>query len=305
MSDSIKGIRENTGLRLAVLFGSFCMLLAVASGIFLVLSEINGLDRRSALLLSSAVQCVLAFCLPAWLCARFASGQPAEWLGLTVGCRLRQFAGVVILYVLALPALNQLIAWNAGMHLPEWTGGLEGQLREMEDAAADTTSLILSFSGIPGLLATVLVVGVLTGFSEELFFRGALQKVFVGSRIGVAASVWMAAFIFSTVHFQFFGFVPRLLMGAMFGYLLIWTRSLWVPVFAHSLNNSMVVIASHIAGDGETSIDSFGVSAEGGVPWGAVASACATALFLWRFRHYFFSPRTVTGSRDSREGVDS
>ncbi|MDE5673879.1 MAG: CPBP family intramembrane metalloprotease [Muribaculaceae bacterium] len=304
MSDSIDAIRKNTGLRLMVLFGSFCLLLAVASGIFLVLSNISGIGERSSLLLASAVQCILAFCLPAWLCGKFSSSRSMEWLGLSGRLHLKGVVGVVILYVLALPALNQLIAWNAGMHFPEWAAGLESKLREMEDAAAATTSVILSYSGISGMLATVFVVGILTGFSEELFFRGALQKVLLQSNMGVAASVWVSAFIFSAVHFQFFGFVPRLLMGVMFGYLLIWSKSLWLPVFAHALNNSVVVVSSYFIGTGtsdagegikdypglaDSGIDSFGIAASGEIPWAALASAIATALFLYRFRKYFFS----------------
>lgn len=288
-----------------VLFGSFCVLLSLSSVIYMLLSKTGGMDERTSLLFASEVQCVLAFCIPAWLCGMFASARPAVWLGISKHVPLlKAYLGVIILYVLVLPAMNQLIAWNASVHLPDWASGIEASLREMEDAAAATTSKILSYSGVRGMLATVGVVGLLTGFSEELFFRGALQKVFVQSRLNVVASVWLAAFIFSAVHFQFFGFVPRLLMGAMFGYLYIWSGSLWLPIFAHALNNSIVVVTSHslenatetAVNNGQTvGIDSFGIAADGEIPWGAIASAIATAIFLYRFRHYFFCPNNNGG----------
>ena len=52
--------------------------------------------------------------------------------------------------------------------------------------------------------------------------------------------------LFSAMHMQFFGFFPRMLLGALFGYLLVWTGSLWVPVFAHFFNNASAVIAYYL-----------------------------------------------------------
>ena len=90
-------------------------------------------------------------------------------------------------------------------------------------------------------------------------------------------------------------------MGAMFGYLYVWSKSLWLPIFAHALNNSIVVATSHVLegetleaaveGSQGTGIDSFGIAADGEIPWGAIASALATAIFLYRFREYFFCCR--------------
>ena len=301
MSDYSRSIRENTGLRLMVLFGSFCVLLSLASVVFLLLSRWERIGERNALLMSSAFQCVFAFCLPATSRGMFASKNPGEWLGLTAPPQMKAVIGVLILYVLVRPAMNQLIAWNAAIRLPDWASGFEASLREMEDAAAETTNKILAFTGIGGMLATIGVVGLLTGFSEELFFRGALQKVFAQSRMREWLAIWGAAFIFSAVHFQFFGFFPRLLMGAMFGYLYVWSKSLWLPIFAHALNNSIVVATSHVLegetleaaveGSQGTGIDSFGIAADGEIPWGAIASALATAIFLYRFREYFFCCR--------------
>lgn len=189
--------------------------------------------------------------------------------------------------MLALPFMNQLIEWNASMHLPQWASGLEETLRSWENSNQDITTRILDFKNAGGMLATVAVVGIATGFSEELFFRGALQGVFIHGGVSKGTAIWVAALIFSAIHFQFFGFVPRLLMGAMFGYLFYWSGSIWLPAFAHALNNSVVVIFSGI-GAFSTGVDSIGVSVGGEFPWAAIASGAATFLFLLRFRKYFF-----------------
>ena len=80
-----------------------------------------------------------------------------------------------------------------------------------------------------------------TGLGEEMFFRGALQRICCDGMRRRHLAVWTAAFVFSTLHFQFFGFVPRLVLGAFFGYAYLWSGSLWVPVIGHALNNSAVV----------------------------------------------------------------
>ena len=226
--------------------------------------------------------------MPAWFATRFASEHPWRFLGVATRVSWRPFLGVVIVYLLALPAMNQIIAWNQAIHFPEWASSAEAALRRLEEANAGVVEEMMSIHTVWEMLVTVLVVGLLTGFSEELFFRGGLQNIFMRSHVKAWVAVWVTAFVFSAMHFQFFGFFPRVLMGAFFGYLLVWSGSLWPSVFAHALNNSVVVVATWLTADvAEPGIDNFGV-AQSGFPFAALASAIATGLFFWRFRNFFF-----------------
>lgn len=282
-------LRRSTGVRLLVLFTSFFFLLLVAAGIGAVLMEVPAINGRTAVLLTSVVQCLLAFCVPAWLTARFSSGHPLKFLGLASSPGIRAYIGVVIVYVLALPAMNQLIIWNEQIHFPEWAAGIEATLREWERSNGEVSELALSASGFWQMIAGVCVIGVLTGFSEEVFFRGTMQNIFSDSGVGKGVAVWGAAAIFSAVHFQFFGFFPRLLMGAFFGYLLVWTGSIWPSVFAHALNNSIVVVSALICGEGSGDpVGNIGATTDGSLPWAAVFSLAATALFFFHFRNTLF-----------------
>ncbi len=285
--------RNSAGFRLMVLFGVFFITLLSVAILSQAIPLIPGISERSAMFISSATQCLLAFCLPAWLTAKFASPVPSRWLYLDNAPTLKAIAGVIIVYVLALPAMNQIIEWNASIHFPQALHEVEETLRKWEESNNGITRKLLESSSIGGIITGVCIVGILTGFSEEIFFRGALQGIFVRSRIGTAISVWVAAIIFSAIHFQFFGFIPRMLMGAFFGYLLIWSRSLWVAAFAHALNNSVVVVTSSplVFGNGNGSIDTFGTTSGDEFPWGALASGIATFIFLWRFRGIFFKAR--------------
>lgn len=285
-----KGLRLLKGLQLIMLLGFFAIGLLITGVVALGIKAIPGIGEREALLLSSTVQCLLAFCIPALLMARFSVIDPLGWLGLKQASPLKALLGVLIVYVLALPAMNQIISWNESVSFPESLHGLEESLRASENAARTISESILSGLGLWSTIGAVCVVGLLTGLSEEMFFRGGLQNTLTmpGKH---SLAIWVAAIVFSAVHFQFFGFVPRVLMGAFFGYLFVWTGSLWTAAFAHALNNSVVVVSYYImsAESSFKNLDSLGVSDAGEMPFAAIVSTIATAIFLWRFRRYFFT----------------
>ena len=106
--------------------------------------------------------------------------------------------------------------------------------------------LICAFlnSSVPALIVNILIIGVGAGVAEEILFRGCFQRLLVTGGINHHVAIWCVAFIFSAIHFQFFGFVPRMLLGAYFGYLMYWSKSVWIPAIAHTLNNTMVVITA-------------------------------------------------------------
>src|SRR5690606_20870712 len=148
-----------------------------------------------------------------------------------------------ILFLFAFAPCMSLIAdWNAHMQFSESWSNLQEWMRMKEDEMALLTERIVMTTAWDKLLLNIVVIAVLPAIGEELFFRGALQQI--GTRIfkNEYIAVWVVALIFSAIHIQFYGFFPRLLLGVFFGYLVIWTRNIWTAVFAHFVNNSMVVI---------------------------------------------------------------
>lgn len=289
MSDGINftsQLRRAPGIRLAVLFGSFFVMLIVVSILDTILNQFSFYEQRDKLLTESTIQSVLAFCVPAYIVSRFCSDHSAEWLSLKRSIPLRGFVGVIAVYVLSLPAMECLITWNADFHLPAAFSNLEATLREWEESSLSVTNIILGADTPLEIISGILIIGILTGFSEELFFRAGLQGILDRSGMGRAYAVIIAATIFSAMHFQFFGFFPRLLMGLYFGYLLVWSRSVWLPVFAHALNNSMVVITAGLTGD-----ENFEIVNRYGELGSFLLPAISVALTVWFFmrcRNYFF-----------------
>lgn len=237
------------------------------------------MTQRSFLLAISALQNILVFVVPPIVAARLENRNPCKIIGLEANPHMYRLGLIALLYVAGMAFLNQLIFWNDHMILPQSMHSLEQTLRVWEESSRGISDMILSDSSVWGLVSGVGVVGLLTGFSEELFFRGGLQRM-LGERMNPHAAIWVAAAVFSLLHFQFYGFLPRMLLGAFFGYLYIWSGSIWTAVFAHALNNTIVVVAAWLTLHGIISNpEEWGVSPSG-MPWSALASAVIFAAGL-------------------------
>lgn len=249
----------------------------IVSGLF---SSI-GLTERIRVLSVSVIQGLLAFVFPTLLTWILTSSEPAVSIGLREQVSGRLWLWIISLYIIAYPALCQTVFWNEHMSLPDSMAGLEATWRKWEEAGAKTTNEILSVSSIGAMIVNVLIVGLFTGFAEEMFFRAGFQKLMIQSGLHPGIAIWLAALIFSAVHMQFFGFVPRLLLGAMFGYVYYRTGSIWASALLHGINNSIVVVTTWLAALGIISenVDDIFINASG-FPWIFVASSAITIIFL-------------------------
>lgn len=255
-NQSFKSMRGNGWLpvvnqpwrAVGALFGIFFIMLVLLSGIgALFIAEDGGMTTK-ALRIFTILQDMLVFILPAIVAAFLATRLPASLLTVNVKPRLSYIMMAILILLTSLPAMEWLIEVNSNMHLPEALGGLEETLRGMEDNASTSIGALSGTGSVGDLIVGILIIGILTGIAEELFFRGAMQNLFMSMpKVRKHFAIWAAAFIFSFMHFQFFGFVPRLLLGAYFGYLIWWTGSVWVPIIAHAFNNSLVVVLSWIS----------------------------------------------------------
>lgn len=260
--------------RIWALTALFCIGIFVAGMII----SLIGSASRNALLAGSLIQDLFAFIAPALICGYVFTHKPWQWTEVAKGASALSFAGVIAVFVVSVPALNWLVELNESMSLPQWLSGLEALMRQMEDSAAVTTKLLLSDTSVWGLISGVLIVGILGPFSEELFFRGALQKVLYGPNPWKA--VWWSALIFSLLHFQMYGFVPRFLLGLWFGYLYLWTGSIWTSVFGHILNNTVTVVSQWLIANGIATEQVFAAGTDGNL-WLVCISMLLTIVSVW------------------------
>ena len=225
----------------------------------LLLSKFPG--STAAMRIAAVIQSIFQLILPAIVTALIVTRRPATFLAvdrqINLPMVLFAFAGLLA----ATPAMNLIINLNQSLSLPESLSGLENALRTMEDNAAKSISLLQGSHTAGNLILNILIIGVLAGFGEELFFRGTFMRLMTTGRINPHVAIWTVAIVFSAMHLQFFGFVPRTLLGAYFGYLLYWSRSLWIPIIIHAANNIMYICwqwAYGATGNETTPVDTIG-----------------------------------------------
>ncbi len=143
-------------------------------------------------------------------------------------------------FILAALPLAQFTFWlNKQIPLPQWA-------TSMENATNDLVNNLLVSEYPYELALNLLVVAIIPAIGEELVFRGILQKNLHRVIKNPHVAVWLTAIIFSTIHLQFEGFIPRMVLGALLGYLFFWTKNLWVPIIAHFANNGLQVYAKYL-----------------------------------------------------------
>ncbi|GGG09441.1 CPBP family intramembrane glutamic endopeptidase [Pontibacter amylolyticus] len=203
-------------------------------------------EAADALLLFQGLVQFCSFVLAPLLMLRLAKvniGHYLNWKKLPLPTLLL-LAGFLIIFIM--PANSLIINWNAELGLPDFMRGFEEWARAKEDELAELTKLIANFGTFPRLLMGLLVIAVIPAIGEELVFRGVLQRQVHRWSGNAHVAVWVAAIIFSAIHVQFFGFVPRVLLGALFGYLYLWSGNIWVPIIAHFFNNGFTVVLLYL-----------------------------------------------------------
>jgi hypothetical protein len=152
---------------------------------------------------------------------------------------------VIMLAILILPVTIYTGMLNSRMTLPGWLSGVENWMRTKENTASDLTGLLIKSRGIGDLMINISILAVIPSVAEELIFRGILQQILCRIFKSGHIAICITAIFFSAVHLQFYGFLPRLILGLSFGYLFFWSGNLWIAVVAHFINNAIPVMMSH------------------------------------------------------------
>ena len=189
------------------------------------------------------------FLIPPIFYGIIASKTPRINLGLISIRKPINYVFIAILMIVSTPFLSWIIELNENMAFPDFMAGLEQWMRTSEIQAAELTNAFLTFDGIGSLIYVLIIVAVVPAIGEELLFRGVLQKIFIQWTKNPHWGIWITAILFSALHMQFFGFFPRMLLGVLFGYIFYWSKSLWLPILGHFINNGSVVLVSYFVPD--------------------------------------------------------
>ena len=164
-------------------------------------------------------------------------------------------------------------------------GAVADFMRDLEEAANHILELVTTQRSSWDLIANLLVFAVLAGICEEFFFQGSLQPLLTNWTKNPHIGILLTALIFSALHFQFYGFIPRFLLGVYLGYLFYWSRSLWLPILAHVLHNALSILVDYtLQGRGIDTNSMQFTDMRGSLP---MAAACALVsamaiVYVWR-----------------------
>jgi uncharacterized protein len=186
--------------------------------------------------------------------------------------------GILVIGFMPFDAI--FIELNQKLNLPESMKSVQDWMKKSEDATGELTKFITDFKSPSQLIVAIVVVAILAGVSEELMFRGVLQNIAIKAFKNHHVAIWFAAFWFSFIHFQFFGFIPRMLLGALFGYLYFWTKNLWIPIFAHFVNNGFTLLMVYLYKNKTVNVD---IESTESVPLTTALGSLVLTVIILRF----------------------
>jgi uncharacterized protein len=247
----------------SLLLGILALVPFYGTGVISLLSTPNYSDpavvtaMKAMQIINMAGGLLLPAVLYLWLCSPDAKTtgsfyKPINYLPILLGALLIVF-------------FQPLIGWtselNSHLSLPKGLSFIENRMKHAETEGEMITEAFLSTTSTSGLLVNIFMVAILPAFAEEILFRGALASLFKDWTKNVHLAVFLSAFIFSAIHMQFYGFLPRFLLGTALGYLFFWSGSLWLPIAAHFTNNFLSVMVEFLFRKGviHTNSDNFGM----------------------------------------------
>jgi uncharacterized protein len=199
------------------------------------------------------------------------------------------FLATAFLVILALPIIAFVADFNQQMHFPAWMKGFELWAMAKEAELKILTEFITNFDSQAQFWFGLAVIALIPAVGEELMFRGLIQTQLEIWSKNKHVAIWVAAIIFSAIHFQFYGFVPRMLLGALFGYLFVWTKNMLIPMTAHFTNNAFTLLMLHLKNQNKITMD---VETTKDLPTGLIVSSAILFFGLLYLYHQQLKKRS-------------
>lgn len=182
--------------------------------------------------------------MPAFLFSLIVSKKPLQYFGLTKPTNTQLILLVIAIAVTALflsgglGELNKLIPISK-----KW----EIKFKAMEDNYSDQVMMLANMKSIADYFISLIMIAILPAVFEELLFRGALQQLFIGWFKNAHVAIFVTSFLFSCIHFSYYGFLPRLALGLMLGYIFYFSKNIWLSMLMHFINNGVAITALYFA----------------------------------------------------------
>lgn len=188
----------------------------------------------------------------------------------------------IIIFFMGMPLLAYLVDWNKDMKLPSSLKPLQDWMENSENLAKVLTETIIYYKDSTSFVVTLLVVALIPGIGEELVFRGIVQNELKDILKSPTLAIWITGFLFSFIHFQFFGFFPRMFLGVLFGYLYYWSGNIYVSMFVHFMNNALTLVLANMYKQKDIS---FNPDSSESIPfYSVIISLVAFSFFIYLYQ---------------------
>lgn len=263
----------------------FLIILLISSLIGIALSFFFMFSGDTGMIIAQGISSVFMFVVPPivyYVITR--KEQPLRAIGLRrISPFWMLFGGIVLMFV-SLPVTNQLTLWNEGMKFGPAFQRLEDYMKALEETAKAATEKMLDVDTVGGMLLNLLIIALIPAVGEELTFRGLLQQSLT-RKMNPHVAIFLSAAIFSFIHFQFYGFLPRLFLGLLLGYMFYVSGSLWTSIVMHFVNNGSVVVLYYLNAKGVIDIDAEHFGETQNVWLLATSAVLTVALIVWSWRN--------------------
>lgn len=271
--------KVSTAERIFLLAALLIIGLIVSVIVAVAITFLNGhVSELNILRISQISSQLFTFVLPPLLYACLVKEKPMKSLSFCKTPLPYFIIGFVMMYAIT-PLNNVFGVWNAGLELPESMAALEEMMKNMQESATQLTDKMLNISDISGLIINLFMIAGLAAFGEELLFRSLLQPFLIKICKNAHLGIFLASAIFSFIHFEFYGFLPRLVLGLLLGYMFFYSKSIWVPMLMHFANNATAVVIYYLNNKGITNIDVEGPT-ETNIVY-VLLSIVAMAVLFW------------------------
>lgn len=258
-----------------------------------ILTQLDHPGVIDALKLIQTLSAIGLFIIPSLIAGYLFSFSPADYIYIRRMPSFQTAMLVTVILFASIPLINWMVTINQQMALPSLLKGIEQWMKDSEAQAAELTEAFLKTTSTTGLLANIFIIGFLPAIGEELFFRGVLLRMLSDSMKNKHLPIIISAVLFSAIHMQFYGFLPRMMLGVLFGYFVLWSRSLWLPVIAHFINNATAVIFAYYAAKEKLPFDQDTIGTQPGEQIYLACSIIITAAGLFFLYKSYSSQKQI------------
>jgi len=242
-------------------------------------TELMKPENMNAIKVIQVVSTFVTFFVPAWITARIANNQPFRWLGFNNHFNVKQFGVALLIMLASIPLVSSLATLNEIIPIPaKWAA----QFRLLENKYDDQVQVLSVIKTFGDYISALFIMAILPAMFEETLFRGGMQNILTRWMKSPWPAILITSFLFSAVHISYYGFLPRFALGVVLGLLYYYSQNIWINIFAHAMNNSLIVTQMYLNSiNGKPVKDSL----DENLPlwWGIIGIVFVTAL-MWVYK---------------------